>query len=751
MEKNNPQRRGKILILFVLLISWVTYSSGLGQGFDPDEIINQPDLKKELQKIDSDKKAENLFIRIAKRTLDLKQEVDFCEELWDGAFTDQIEAIMDVPVEKWRMAGWGYKEIENVRKIVLKNRKNPFIHQLKDKGKHLATALSLYSMATDIYAGISGDDRAKLNAVIKAYEFAQDYIMNKLGIGISSIASMGANVIKFSLDLYIKEAQAQYEDYWWNAYMQYLEGKYKLSSWKELAKTQGKDGIKRRLYEFWDAPYENAAMFYGKARIQTAPALAERTLRDKYAAYYYSKFIYPTLKLMFEKEAAWEAYQKERLAKQKYAELMKLKGEIDLLRRAIMAAEGLKEKEEGEIESLLINPAQKTIEVGGSVTFTALAEYKDGSTKDVSGKAVFSPSREFTATESGEFTVTATYKGVTGMAKVIVNPKCPENSHWDSELKKCVCDEGYEENEELGKCISIDGALDDMEEDEGEEEDICSEDELAQLYNRLLSLIARAEELTARIDAYYTKFFKEIGDQNSDPCRNNLAAYCLVGAEKNAAELEALVGEVKELSTELIMRFAICPETGLELNIRSLISDLSGLGRLRGSAKGKITDMHTTLVSHNCDPAEMRERGEQFAERDADPNAIQDGGFGTEIEGDGIDNDGDGLQDEEVLSGYNITMVLYDSGNLKDDIFELSVSGLGNLGTTPAGGLRTYGANLSPGTYMATVTVILAPDDCGTYTLIVREGSKTLASASSGMSCPPQGSAISVPFTVTGR
>lgn len=144
----------------------------------------------------------------------------------------------------------------------------------------------------------------------------------------------------------------------------------------------------------------------------------------------------------------------------------------------------------------------------------------------------------------------------------------------------------------------------------------------------------------------------------------------------------------------------------------------------------------------------MRQAGEQLARNGADPNVIQDGGFGTEIEGGGVDNDGDGLQDEEVISGCNIILVLYDSGNLKDDIFDLSVSG---LGTTPAGGLRTYGANLSPGTYTVSITVILAPDDCGTYTLIVREGSKTLASASSGMSCPPQGSSISVSFTVTGK
>jgi hypothetical protein len=71
-----------------------------------------------------------------------------------------------------------------------------------------------------------------------------------------------------------------------------------------------------------------------------------------------------------------------------------------------------------------------------------------------------------------------------------------------------------------------------------------------------------------------------------------------------------------------------------------------------------------------------------------DPTFTGKGGTSTEIPGDGKDNDGDGLQDEIPVSGlpgYNITIGLYDSGNAKDDVFNLSVEGRGSLGLTPAG------------------------------------------------------------------
>ena len=146
----------------------------------------------------------------------------------------------------------------------------------------------------------------------------------------------------------------------------------------------------------------------------------------------------------------------------------------------------------------------------------------------------------------------------------------------------------------------------------------------------------------------------------------------------------------------------------------------------------------------------LHEKLDFFAGREMITVEFQEGGTMTEIPGDGVDNDADGQQDEnvEALAGYSITCVLFDSGSLKDDIFNLSISGYCNLGTTPAGGLRSYGLDLSPGSYTATVTVVLAPDNVGTYTLVILENGRSIASATDG---PPQGAAVTIPFTVTGE
>ncbi len=323
------------LLLFLSLFCSATFSA----DFDPDSITNDPLLKKELQKINSRAQSEGFFMKNLKRVLALKTQVEFCEELFDGAFVKQVETIMNVPVQRWTMEGWGRYEIQNVKRIVSANRRNPLITQLKEKGKLLGDALSLYSIAKDIYDGVNGNDGSKLKAIIGTYEFVQGYLMNELGIGISATAMMGANVIKFSLDLFIKEAQAQYSEYWWNAYLQYNEGMYELisghNSWVELSKTQGETGIKQRLYEFWDDPYANAARFYGKARWQTAPALANRTQRDAWAIQYYKQFIYNTLKTYFSKEAEKEELKAHMEAVRRHKELMALIKDIDLLMRAI--------------------------------------------------------------------------------------------------------------------------------------------------------------------------------------------------------------------------------------------------------------------------------------------------------------------------------------------------------------------------------------------------------------------------------
>jgi hypothetical protein len=136
----------------------------------------------------------------------------------------------------------------------------------------------------------------------------------------------------------------------------------------------------------------------------------------------------------------------------------------------------------------------------------------------------------------------------------------------------------------------------------------------------------------------------------------------------------------------------------------------------------RVSNLDALLIENGCDPEVVIQEGQTVQPPGSDPDFIDNGGTSTEIDGDGKDNDGDGQQDEipvQGLPGYNVTIVVYDSGGEKDDIFGLSVGGQGFLGNSPKGGLRSYGLNLPVGDYSGTLEVVLAADDIGTYTINV--------------------------------
>lgn len=722
------KNRKKIAVGLGLFFAFFVFSPGLF-GFDPDQVLRDGKLKKELQKIDSDKKSEGVFMRMAKGILQLKGHVDFCEELWEGAFSKQIEAIMDVPESRWNMAGWGFSEIQNVKRIVSKNKKMPLIRELKVHGAELATFMSLYSIAQDIKAGIEGDDGKKLEAVIKSFEFAQGYIMNKLGIGISNVASAGASIIKFSLDQFIKEAQFQYEGYWWNAYMQYLEGRHKgIKTWIDLANTSGEAGIQQRLYEFWDNPYDNAARFYGKARIQTAPALADRTMRDQFAAYYYKKFIYPSLKSYYQREAEKEEARKFRMAQQKHARLMELKADISLLMRAIAAAEKLK-----EAKGLSISPASKDAIVGDTVTFTLQVDKGEGKVETVaSSQATWDGATAgvFSATREGTFTVTATYGELSASATVSVAEEeeeeedkpekvCPEKEHYDRDIKDCVCNEGLIRSTKDKKCKTIDEINEELKEEE--EEDPCDKD-IKELFNRLDILKSQADASYTKFCILASKFFQQINTKVSNPCNDGIVAYCYSSALGESDNLGSIVENLTSLASDIILDIAIC-DASEEYDMGSVLSDISGIKAQYNKTRSSVASMQGKLKEMACDENEVRQQGEHITSQGGmDPDFLQDGGSMSEVPGDGTDQDADGLQDEgsAELAGYNTVITVFDSGNAKDDVFAVSLSGRGPLGTTPKGARRSFGANLDPGqTYTVTLTVISSEEGPGTFTILV--------------------------------
>lgn len=321
--------------------------------------------------------------------------------------------------------------------------------------------------------------------------------------------------------------------------------------------------------------------------------------------------------------------------------------------------------------------------------------------------------------------------------------ECDKNEHFDIEKEDCICDDGYTEDED-GVCVS------DEEDEEDEEEvmDECSLEYIEALTFMLDVFVADTKLYETKLLGYINKFNKEINDQSSDPCNNSIIAYCYYTASEIAALMAENVTDIHDITIEIIMLQAMCPDLnqqmqGEGITIKSLISSIAGLG----SYKEKLAQMESRLRENGCDEDEVKEDGEKIVPPEGDPGFIQDGGISTEMPGDGVDNDGDGQQDEEIqgLTGYNVTLVLYDSGSAADDVFNLYVEGYGNLGQTPAGGLRSYGLNLLPGTYNAVVTVVIAPDDVGTYTLTVLYNGESIGSITGS---PPQGSSATLSFTV---
>lgn len=300
------------------------------------------------------------------------------------------------------------------------------------------------------------------------------------------------------------------------------------------------------------------------------------------------------------------------------------------------------------------------------------------------------------------------------------------------------------------KCVSADKAIEGPKED-----DICSKASLGGKYALLNELIAEIQSTHARFLAYASKFDKEVNDRAADVCKNGIAAYCYVSALDAANELENLIPQVEDLSTEIIMLLGICPGLAKDMqaegvSLNSVVGSIARTGPNSADAQARLARMQGRLGQFGCDENEVRELGETIIPPNTDPDFLQDGGNMTEIAGDGVDNDADGLQDESVegLAGFNVTCVLFDSGNLKDDVFSLAVSGYGNLGVSPKGGLRSFGLNLPKGTYTATVTVINAPDNIGTFTLVILENGIKIASTSGQ---PPNGGSVSLSFTVTGN
>lgn len=63
-----------------------------------------------------------------------------------------------------------------------------------------------------------------------------------------------------------------------------------------------------------------------------------------------------------------------------------------------------------------------------------------------------------------------------------------------------------------------------------------------------------------------------------------------------------------------------------------------------------------------------------------------------------------------------ITVTVWDSGSLKDDVFDVQVDGV-SLGKTPTGGSRAFSGNLEKGKHTLKLTWTVRANDVGTYSI----------------------------------
>ncbi|MBN1351282.1 Ig-like domain-containing protein, partial [candidate division KSB1 bacterium] len=316
-------------------------------------------------------------------------------------------------------------------------------------------------------------------------------------------------------------------------------------------------------------------------------------------------------------------------------------------------------------ESIAVNPASAEIVVGETKGFSAELTYNDGSTRNVTGTASWSGGNQnsFTGSVPGEATLTASFLGLSGSAQITI--KCPDDRpDWNSEL---------------GECTSIDAVIDSMAEEPPDE--YCDENQMLADWVGIQQLVSEALYIETRFSGKHARFLKEINDQNSNTCKNNLLAIAFAGAKRDWANMETLIEQVQSSATNLILQMGICPDLKLDFGIRQIVEALAQIRPLRTRMVDGLAEMRALLANYGCDEEEVTERGEEVADNTNDPNVIDDGGAGgEEICGDGKDNDGDGLIDEdcETRGNYNVTFYLYDSGSAKDDVFSLSVSGFGD-------------------------------------------------------------------------
>lgn len=247
---------------------------------------------------------------------------------------------------------------------------------------------------------------------------------------------------------------------------------------------------------------------------------------------------------------------------------------------------------------------------------------------------------------------------------------------------------------------NLKNAIDDVSNDE--ENNKWDVQKIKNAQNNLNGLLDLARSLYSKFNVNYSKFVNEINDQNSNPVENEIVALCLATAQNQFNDHSINKDSLDVTGNALIAQSA----SNKNIDMFEIIRVLSEVQIQQEDMTKKLGEMKNLLIARGGDIDEITTNGQRLiAQGNVDPEFAQDGGVNVEFFADGVDNFGSGLQDYlfgNIRRG-NVLFVVWDAGNIADDIFELKISGRGSLGTTPPGGRRNFDVTLSPGTYIITI------------------------------------------------
>ena len=248
----------------------------------------------------------------------------------------------------------------------------------------------------------------------------------------------------------------------------------------------------------------------------------------------------------------------------------------------------------------------------------------------------------------------------------------------------------------------------------------------------------------SKFNESYSMARQEINRQASNPADNSLIAQAIRSMGSAIGSHENILQLIQNMSADLLGR-SDCPN--MDIAISEIVSMRETAVSQNQDMISRLAAINGELLSYGADEENIDEDGQSNTDDDSPSDFTKGGGTNEEIPGDSYDQDGDGEQDEGfvAVAGKNVAIHVFDSGNAKDDAFMVSVPGQIGGGTTDPGGGHYFYFRLAPGDYTAIVTVILAPDNVGTYTARIIHNGIVLKESSGS---PKEGVGVTIQFHI---